>query len=474
MRGWPASTRERLTLWYSGALALILVAFAGASLYLFERLLTARTDLLLEQAADLFMNELTVEQAELRSPSAAIAATLREVQLRTVAITIVDPRGRVVARSGLAGPLSEPPRAPGGDRTDRLRTIDDPGGGMRGLTREVRLGDTSFAVHFLQSRHDQRETTEELLLAYLVAIPVFLVAAGAGGWLLTHRALAPVAAMSRRAREIGASNLHERLPVPQPVDEVGSLAMVVNELLARLERSFALQRQFVADASHELRTAVAIVRAESDIALGRASRTEGEYRQALEVTGDAGRRLTRIVDDLLLLARADGGRPVLRTEALYLNELVLDVVRSMGTLAAERGIRLAADGLPDAPVRGDRELLFRMVLNLVDNAVKHGRPGTAVEVSLTVTDAGWRVAVRDEGPGIPADMHATVFERFHRVDPARPRAPGSATSGAGLGLAIARSVAELHGGRLELVHSTPAGSEFAALLPNDPPTPAIQ
>lgn len=462
MKRWPVSMRRRLTLWYSTALGTMLVAFAALSLYLFDSILSTRTDDLLRQASDLFANELDVEFGELRDPAKAFAATIREVAFRDISVTIFDARGAVVTTAGDA-------RWPAGGVVvghsgPRFHTIADSESGLRGLTRSARLGTDAYVLGFLQSRHPQREALEELRLAFLVAVPLCLLAAAFGGYALAHRALSPAADMGRRAREIGASNLHERLPVPQPPDEVGSLAVVINDLLARLERSFDLQRRFVADASHELRTAVAIVRAESEIALSR-ERSADAYRDALRVTHDAGKRLTLIVDDLLLLARADEGRRVMSREPLYLDELVREVVRSMRALAAERAIEIEAESLPEALIEGDVELLRRLLLNLVDNAVKYGAERSMVRVFLRRRDHQWELRVRDGGAGIPAACRESIFERFYRVDRARARGARSETSGAGLGLSIARWVAEVHGGSLTLAASSSSGSEFVVLIP---------
>lgn len=466
MKRWPVSMRRRLTLWYSAALGAMLVAFAALSLYLFDSILSARTDELLRQASDLFANELDVEFGELRDPGQAFAATIREVAFRDISVSIFDARGALVTTAGEA-------RWPNGVMVavhsgERFHTIADSDGGLRGLTRAARLGTDIYVLGFVQARHAQHEALEELRLAFLVAVPLCLLAAAFGGYVLAHRALSPAADMARRAREIGASNLHERLAVPQPPDEVGSLAVVINDLLARLERSFDLQRRFVADASHELRTAVAIVRAESEIALSR-QRSAEAYRDALRVTHDAGKRLTLIVDDLFLLARADEGSRVMSREPLYLDELVREVARSMRALAAERSIHIEAESLPEALIEGDVELLRRMLLNLIDNAVKYGAEGSAVRVALCRREEQWELRVRDGGTGIPDDCREAIFERFYRVDRARSRATRSETSGAGLGLSIARWVAEEHGGSLTLSASSSSGSEFAVRIPAAPP-----
>ena len=290
----------------------------------------------------------------------------------------------------------------------------------------------TYTVAAVQSREGINATLAKLTLVSLIAIPLFLIAATFGGYVLARRALEPVAMMSRQARIIGATNLHERLPVPNPGDELGELATMVNELLQRLETSFEQQRRFVANASHELRTPVAIVRAESEVALSRETRTETEYRDTLRVVHDAADRLSRIVHDLFLLARADSGHLPMRSEPLYLDEMVVDVARSMRALAGQSGIRIEVAPIAESPFVGDVELLGRMLLNLLDNAVKYSDAETVVHVGLERRNGAYRLSVTDQGPGIPPEAQSHLFERFFRVDRSRERKERTLTSGAGL------------------------------------------
>jgi len=299
---------------------------------------------------------------------------------------------------------------------------------------------------------------------FWVAIPLLILFAAVSGWFLAQRSLAPVGSMATHAAEITASNLHERLPVSGG-QELVQLARVINDLLDRLDRSFQQQRRFMADASHELRTPTAIVRTEADVTLSREHRGEAEYRESVRIMGDASRRMARIVDDLFLLARADAGHLVLRATPIYLEEVVDDVARSVRHIAERQKVAITLDDLVEAPVLGDADLLGRLVLNLLDNAIKHSPPGSTIHVSLTRHDEVFRVSVVDQGAGIPAESRDRVFERFFRVDEARTREDGGHTTGAGLGLAIARRIAEIHGGKLELTASRPGHTEFRFELP---------
>jgi signal transduction histidine kinase len=265
--------------------------------------------------------------------------------------------------------------------------------------------------------------------------------------------------------------------VANPDDELGRLARTFNDLLARLDTAFEQQRRFMADASHELRTPVSIMRGEADVTLSRPDREPEEYRSALRVVRDEGRRLSRVVEDLFLLARVDAGQRPLQRAEIYLDELVAECVRAARALGSARGTTLtltvpdgeSGDGVADAAAEwtyvGDEELLRSLVMNLLDNAIKHSPPGSAVELRLDRDDAEFRVAVSDNGPGIPAEAQPQVFERFFRVDRARAREAASDSGGAGLGLAIGRWIAEAHGGSITLAASSTRGSRFEIVLP---------
>jgi heavy metal sensor kinase len=289
---------------------------------------------------------------------------------------------------------------------------------------------------------------------FFVAIPLLVLAAATGGYLLAKRSLLPVSAMATRAAEISETNLQARLPIGGGAELV-RLGRVFNDLLDRLERSFEQQRRFMADASHELRTPVTIVRTESDVTLSREHRDEAEYRASTAIIQDASRRLTRIVDDLFLLARADSGHLVPKMEDVYLEEVVADAAQAVRPVAEQRSVRVEVRSVVEAPFSGDADLLGRVLLNLLDNAIKHSRPGGVVEIGMTNRNQHYEISVVDAGEGIPPAIQDKIFERFFRADVARAADENSTTSGAGLGLAIARKIAELHGGRLEVAESRP-------------------
>lgn len=482
MRWFPSSLRARLTLWFTVVLGIPLVAFAIVSYVVFDRTLLERTDHFVSDALSAFARELGNERRVAPDNATAARTTVHEVRFRQLQIVIADSGGRLIAASAtddaearasgvapldaaraLAAIGRASPDAP------RFLTLEGSGGAYRLHARILPLAGEPLLLTGVSPLHDVEEVLARIRRAFLVAIPLLLAAAAAGGYFMARRSLSPVSAMGARAAAITDANLHERLPVVSPNDELGGLATVINSLLDRLERAFAQQRRFMADASHELRTPTAILATEAQVTLSRPHRSEEEYRESFTVMQGAAARLTRIVDDLFLLARADAGHLVARHRDIYLDEVVHNATRAVRPIAERRGVRVELLPVVDAPFHGDADLLGRLLLNLLDNAIKFSAGAGTVTVALSrATDAGlarYEIRVVDDGPGIAPEVQERVFERFFRGDPARGRVEPSETSGAGLGLAISRRIAEAHGGTLQLVSSRPGHTEFCLTLP---------
>jgi two-component system OmpR family sensor kinase len=353
-------------------------------------------------------------------------------------------------------------------RADRaLQNVKGEKGGYRGYVRHFVENGQAYTLVVLQSLHSQKEMFRELAQTFALVIPIAVLLASAGGYFLAYKSLAPVVAMSTQAGRIGAATLHERLPVKNEKDELGHLARSFNQLLDRLDQSFDRQRRFMADASHELRTPVAILRGEAEVALSRPDRKPEEYRESLAVLRAESQRLTHIVDDLFTLARADAGQYPLSPRDFYLDELVADCTRATRTLALAKHITLNCDAAQELPIHADEPLLRRMILNLLDNAIKHTPAGGRVALACQRTGGDYAVSITYSGAGIPLDLQPRIFERFFRADKARSRGENDG-GGAGLGLSIARWIAEAHHGRLDLTRSDAAGSTFTAYLPATP------
>ena len=469
----PSSLRTQITIGYTAALALPLIVFAFLCYVTFSRALVTRSDAFIGDALSVFVREVAAERMQARSSLDAIHTTLNEVRFRDVRVLVRNSAGVVVASTaetdaGLGGDGDRVLTALSGAdaNADTLpRSIPAPDGGVRVLTRPVMLGNERFLVSGAYPLRDLAAVLSQIRTLFIVAIPLLLLIAALGAYLLAQRSLAPVAAMATRAEEITAQNLDQRLPVGGGAELMG-LARVFNELLDRVEGALEQQRRFMADASHEMRTPTATLRAEAEVTLAREHRTEAEYRESVHVMLQSGQRLARLVDDLFLLARADAGHLALRAEPVYLEELVHDAVRAVVQVGERRGVSVELRHMTQAPFHGDRALLDRLLLNLLDNAIKYSPAGSTVEVVMGEVPGAHIVAVIDHGSGISPNAQARIFDRFYRSDAARVRTAGSMTDGAGLGLAIARRIAVAHGGTLELAVSRPGLTEFRLTLPS--------
>jgi heavy metal sensor kinase len=465
------SVRVRLTLWYLGLLALVLIVFSIGVYALLRQSLYERLDSAVRNEARALAVAYDRLISEGKTEFEAAATAQEERFFPRQATAIFDAEGKVVAekptRSGKHARLPALNLLQGDDTFFHTLLEEEDGGrdGRRVAVKRMTNTATGKTFIFAVSQPLDR-VVEELATVrriLFIAIPLALALAGAGGWFLARRSLAPVVAMSERARRISAENLQERLPLVNPRDELGRLAAIFNELLTRLETSFIQQRRFMADASHELRTPLYVMRTATDVTLGREHREEHEYRDALKIASEQTHRLTRIVEDMFTLARADSGSRTLDETDFYLDELITEAGRAAGVLAASKGIRLNQSDLPEMLCHGDEGLLRQMLMNLLGNAIKHTPSGGEITISVDRENGQYLISVADTGTGIPVEAQPHVFERFFRADKARSRAQDG--GGAGLGLAIARWIAEAHKGRLELKHSDMTGSVFIASLP---------
>jgi heavy metal sensor kinase len=302
-------------------------------------------------------------------------------------------------------------------------------------------------------------SVHRVLVLLLLAGPAALVLIAAGGWLVAGRALAPVRRVTRTAERIGVAELGGRVTVPAARDEVGELAVTFNRMLDRIQHGVEEQHRLTADTSHELRTPLAAMRSELDVSL-RGDELSPAAREVLESTREEVDRMSRTVDDLLVLAAADEGRVGRLTEALDLHALAASVVGALAPIARRNGVAVTVEG-GDAPVAGDPDQLRHALRNVVENALKFTPAGGHVAVTAFGDGVRSRVTVADDGPGIAPQLRERVFDRFFRVDASRTRRTG----GSGLGLAIARELIEAHGGRVWAGGREPAGSTFTLELP---------
>jgi heavy metal sensor kinase len=461
------SVRGRLTLFWVAVLAAALVTVGGLIYVLLARALYTRIDDNLRAVVQIATTSLTNDLAEGQDYADAARSTAAELSSRQQMLAIYDVGGRLLAEGGrdddLEIVLPDATTVPSNEAM--LSTVveaEDDDDRHRLAIRRVSIppDDVPYLVVAGSSLEPTDEELESLREVLAYVIPIALVLAGAGGWFLARQSLAPVATMAERALRIGVEDLSARLPVLNPRDELGRLAETFNDLLNRLETSLTQQRQFMADASHELRTPVTTSRTAAAVALQQPHRSEEDYRETLAIIEQQTTRLSRIVEDMFTLARADAGSYPLRQSLMYLDEVVDDAVRAARVLAETKDVSIELATIQSATFAGDEELVRRLIANLLDNAVRHTRPRTCIQLSLTHQSGQYVLSVTDAGEGIAREIQPRIFERFFRGDAAR-----TSDGGAGLGLALARWIARAHGGDVTLVNSSNQGTTFAVALP---------
>ncbi|MBO0800080.1 MAG: HAMP domain-containing protein, partial [Blastocatellia bacterium] len=366
------SVRAKLTFWHICVLALIMVVFSLSVYLLLSGMLRMNMDAALRASVETAAVSLSHEIDEGESPRQAANSVIRDIFIPQQTLAVFNSEGRLLAEHH--GHDQPEARLPDTslipiDHPAMTSMKSSPGGVLRLAAERVRIGPASST--YLIAAGQTFEAVDRELAAirqvFYFAIPLALLLAGIGGWFLARKSLAPVAAMSRMASHINAGNLTDRLPVANPRDELGQLATTFNDLLARLNAAFAQQKQFMADASHELRTPLHVVRTAAAVTMGRAHREEAEYRDALKIIDEQSSRLTRIVEEMLTLSRADAGHPSIVLSDFYLDELVSQTAQTAGILARDKGINIDLAPAAESPYKGDENILRRLLLNLLDN-----------------------------------------------------------------------------------------------------------
>ncbi|MCU1235829.1 MAG: integral rane sensor signal transduction histidine kinase [Candidatus Solibacter sp.] len=430
--------RARLTAYYLVFFSLLFVLF---SIFLYGQLsrsLVARMDETISAEADTAAGLFPDEFQEMKGDAdRAAREVVSEMKLHGDRIAIRE-GGRVLASTDPGAPPA----------------------GARRTSRTAMAGVRAYQIEIWSPLDSVEAELAVVRRLIFIGLPLLLAVAGVGGYLLARRTLHPLGSMAEQAHRITGSTLDARIAVEQTAEEVAVLATSFNELLSRLDQSFDSMRRFVADASHELRTPISVIRGEADVALSQ-ERGSAEYRESLGIVLDESRRLSRLVDDLLNLARADAGHVRLQTHDFYLNELVAECCRSVQGLANTKRLILECRAGGDLQFTGDEQLLRRAVINLLDNAIRYTPAGGKVTATLEAADEGVALRVTDTGVGIAAGDAGRVFERFYRAGEARSRQDG----GFGLGLAIVKWIAESHHGAVECASSVGAGSCFTVRLP---------
>ncbi len=437
------SIRVRLTAWYAGSILLLLLGGTWAARSYVRSSLEGEYVRSQNAAAVLVSGFFRAEVLEYRAVEGTIGHIVAELAIPDRHIHFVRPDGADYVPPPEIRVMPPPPlEAPVREITRPLDPQLAPGW-------QIRLSSSAAPLVRQLAAVDR---------AALLAVPLAFLVALVAGWVLTGRTLRPVAAMADAADRITA-DAHGRLPVAVPDDELGRLGIRFNALLDRLDAALVAQRRFLADAAHELRTPIARARGAGELALSLPAGADD--RDALERTQRELEVMSRLVDELLELARSDAGRSSESLRPGFLDDVVADAVRGFDPVAKRHGITLEVEVPEEAPLRMDAPALARLVGILVDNAIRYSPPGGRVRIAVQATPAGAALVVEDGGIGIPEDERQRLFERFFRGREARQRAP----DGSGLGLAIARAIADRHGAAIAVEANVPAGTRFTVTFP---------
>ncbi len=483
------SIRVTLTIWYVGVLAVIIVAFALTIDVLVSRNLNQMASMNLADALDTVVVALHQEEtdiAKLRSsgPPSQDDPTLdkddeREVTNLTMEEKIVEEikdlklSGYFIMVFNQQGAVSISTLEDDVLQNELLQVstatasadLQGKNDSFRIQQRSLTLDGKEFRLIVARSLREQMAFINFLRRIVYCTIPVAILLAAAGGYFMARRSLAPIVSMSKQAQKISSSNLNERLPVKNESDELGGLATVFNALLERLESTFERQHRFIADASHEFRTPLAIIRTEAEVAVSNRRREPAEYCESLAIVHEESKRLADVVDDLLLFAQADRGQYRTKTQSVCLQQILTQSIRALRSLADKRNVRVHFSANGGLPLWADEGLLHRLFLNLLDNAIKYNREGGEVTIETGIDKFSYVVLIRDTGIGISPENQLRIFDRFYRSDEARCRDPDTISGGAGLGLSIAASICKMHNGTIALDRSDALGSVFRLEFP---------
>ena len=451
----PRSIGARLTLWYAAAFAAALLVLGVAMWFTVRQSLYHAVDESLGDRVEGIHTFIDDHKTRLD-----VDEVKEEFRAHGELFQVLDDTGAIVHRADTLAGVTLPRISATGavPRFDNLVANGEP---LRFLTQKVAVDGRSFTVQVAAPLAELQQGLRDALWLLVPLFVLMLLIASAGGYFMSRRALEPVDRITQTARSISAENLSQRLAVPSTGDELERLSATLNDMIGRLEASFKRISRFTADASHELRTPLAVMRTTAEVAL-RHPGDGGEHRAALGAVVGEIERTTQLVDNLLLIAKADAGGAQLAKVPVDVAAAAEEARAQMSILARTKGIALEVR-LPDDPVVviGDRDALRRLFSILLDNAIKYTAAGGVAEVAVSTNGAHAVGVVTDSGIGIPNDDLPHVFDRFYRVDRARTRELG----GAGLGLAIARWIAESHGGEIGVASQVDRGSRFEVRLP---------
>lgn len=457
-----SSLRVRLTAWYFVSLALILSLFAAGAWIAMKRSITEAVDLDLRQRIR-DVREFTQQQLDVSARE--LMDEFHEHTLLGLGgglVQVLDGSGNVLFRSARLGATQLDFQAPTADlKRVRYSTQHAGRSDVRVASQSIQVKDRLFTIQVAEPMHEFEESLDRFKNLLLILAPAFLLLGSLGGFWISSRALSPVDRITQDARQISIANLSARLQVPPARDELQRLTQTLNQMLDRIDTAVRRIVQFTADASHELRAPLTLIHTAAEFSLRR-ERTREELLEAMRKIVRESARTSRLVDDLLLLARADSGTDDIRLAPANLTITGIDAAGQAATLAEPKNIRVITQ-IPDQPVmvNGDEQALARLWLILLDNAVKYTNEGGQITFEIRARNSHAEAIVRDNGIGIaPADL-PHIYDRFWRADKVRSRNSG----GAGLGLSIARWIVQRHGGEIEVGSEPGRGSQVLVRLP---------
>ena len=455
--------RTRLTLWYLLTMAAIFVLLLGILHWQVQRSLLAQLDASLQLTATQALATIGVEGGHM-SFGEITGNAARQRLIDDFAVYLLAPDGALWDSLGHDDEFA--PLAP----RLGLQTVVYEGERWRVLTRhipdDIAISAGGGWIQVAQEMDIMTETLASLRTQIFWGVPLALVLAGLGGFFLARRALRPIERITRTAQTINAGDLSRRIGYRGPADEVGHLAATFDGMLDRLQSAFERERRFTGDAAHELRTPLTALKGRVEVTLSR-PRSASEYTETLQDIGSQVDRLIQLSNNLLFMARLEQERQqVLQGEDVALSGLLAAAVDQLRPLARRNRIELDLDVPPDLVVPGDLDLLIRLFLNLLDNAIKYTREGGRAAVAAWAEGSDAVVAVQDMGPGISSEHLPHLFERFYRVEADRARSlQDDGHGGAGLGLAIAAEIARVHGGSIGVQSEMGEGTTFTVRLP---------
>jgi two-component system, OmpR family, sensor kinase len=491
-RFWPLNIRSQMMLWYFLIFAILIFLFGAVFYFNLQTSLETNIDTELQSQAQGISNGINEENgtiavqdvtgvlpglidpdATIDTPVPAPTSTSNRVAHETQGDVNIAPLVRILNNKGDAvytSPAFGKLNVPSISVTQPLHgtawtgTVTATNGQMVRVYSLPRFdnGRVYAIVQVGESLFSLSTTLRSVVIELFVIGLFVLLLSFIGSYWLAVRSFAPVEKMTSIARRIEVGDLHERVPVPRTQDELQKLALTFNEMIERLEKSFAHQRRFVADASHELRTPVAAIRSMTDVTLASsADVSPAEYMAVLHDVNVEAERLGHLISDLLSLARVDENKMPLEREAVRLDLLVFDVAATMELLATEKDITLVVEADEPATLLGDEARLIQVIMNLIDNAINYTNAGGNITLRVQVNGEIVSLNVSDTGIGIKPEHLEHIFERFYRVDPARSRAAG----GTGLGLSIVDWVVHAHNGTISVVSEPGQGTTFTVQLP---------